>query len=493
MRTNIKRTHKGKLGIMVAAGLAASVAAIQADHIRYSELPASVQKKINKERGSNTIKSIERTTENGQVVYDVELSGPDTRASHVRMDSNGTLLTDRKHVEVNVGDAKVDVKSGNESHVLSTDKNDGKILGIAPAPGAKKNEVEVDLNKDHGVKAEANIDTNHPRVDVETKSDPDHGILNKHDGKILGVIPDPKKDKDRVDLDLKSDKEIKAEAGADTRNHGVETDTGSHHVDVQAGSNQGITSKTDGKILGVVPAPNKDKNRVDVDVDKDHGIKAETNIRTDHKSDYTAGNTSYDRDHTARVQANVDADKNGVNADIDTAPKKKGVFSKNDGKILGLFPAPSAKKNRAEVDVNTDKNLRSESTVTTETTRSTAIGGSPSVEKEHSASVQSDVNVGKSDSTAKYDKTTRGSLLGGKHLTMETVPNKVQETIRREAGANHVADIQEGKHKGQLAYKVDIQREGKNRKLEIAPDGTILSDSEGVTGRVDRSRSATQP
>jgi len=397
-------------------------------------------------------------------------------------------------VEVNVGDANVQVKSGNESHVLSTDKNDGKILGIAPAPGARKNEVEVDVNKDHGVKAEAKIDTDHPRADVETKSDGDHGILNKHDGKILGVIPDHKKDKDRVDIDLKSDKEIKAEAGADTRNHGVEIDTRSHHVDVQAGSDQGITSKTDGKILGVVPAPNKDKNRVDVDVDKDHGIKAETNIRTEHKSDYSAGNsTSYDRDHSARVEANVDAGKNGVSADVDTAPKKKGVFSKNDGKILGLFPAPSAKKNRAEADVNTDKNLRTESAVTTDTAHSTAIGGGPSVEKDHSASVQSDVNVGKSDSRANYDKTTRGSVLGGKHLTMETVPNKVQETIRREAGANHVADIQEGKHKGQLAYKVDIQREGKNRKLEIAPDGTILTDSEGVTGRVDRSRSTTQP
>src|SRR3954467_2749946 len=119
MRTNIKRTHKGKLGIMVAAGLAASVAAIHADHIRYSELPTSVQKKIDKQRGTSSIKSIERTTENGQVIYDVELLGADTRASHVRMDSNGTLLRDRQQVDVNVGDANVQVKSGNESHVLS--------------------------------------------------------------------------------------------------------------------------------------------------------------------------------------------------------------------------------------------------------------------------------------------------------------------------------------------------------------------------------------
>jgi hypothetical protein len=277
--------RKREMAIIAALSFAAA-GTIRANHIQYSDLPPAVQKKIDTERGSGTIKSIDRRTDaNGQVIYDVQLERRDT---HLRLDSEGTVLKEKPGFKIDVGNGKAEVKTGEETHTFSTDKNDGKILGIVPAPGAKKKEL---------------------------------------------------------DAQVKSDKELKAEAGADTRDHRVEADAGPHHVEVDASTDHGITARTD---------------------------------RTLNK-DYSA---NIDRDHGASVK--TDGTKN-----------KKGVFG-----------------------------------------------------------------------------------LGATHVAMDNVPNKVQETIRREADSNSVADIKEIRDKGQVCYAVKIQREGRNRKLEVAPDGTVLKDSE---------------
>ena len=71
-------------------------------------------------------------------------------------------------------------------------------------------------------------------------------------------------------------------------------------------------------------------------------------------------------------------------------------------------------------------------------------------------------------------------------MSLSDVPPVVRETIQREAGGYKVAEVERASVDGRRVYEVDIERDGKNRELHVANDGTILKDTdrEAVGGSV---------
>jgi len=186
----------------------------------------------------------------------------------------------------------------------------------------------------------------------------------------------------------------------------------------------GVFDKNDGKILGVI------------DNHKD-GLKTEAKV---------------DADSDKKVEANVDLntdDHKGVSVEAN-AGEGKGIFRKDDGKVLGI-PVPGGSKDKdAEVKVDADAN------------------------KDHvTADVDGSLDTDKND----------GRILGVpkrgfETLSMADLPPVVRETIRREAGGYKIAEIEKATSDGRAVYEVDIERNGKNRELHIAMDGTIVKDSD---------------
>jgi hypothetical protein len=258
-------------------------------------------------------------------------------------------------------------------------------------------------------------------VDVDV--DHDRSVLDKNDGKILGVVDNP------------NDKDFKAEAKVGDDGVRVETNVDKPR---DRGVTEDVFDKNDGKILDVLPAPSK--NKVEVDVDKDVDLKTRT-----------------DRDLNAEVKVDADADDGRVSVKANEG-KGKGIFRKGDGKILGI-PIPGRRADR-EVSVKTERNA-----VTTD-----ADGG-----------LDTDKNDGRILGVPKR---------GFETMSLNEVPPVVRETIRREAGGYKIAEIEHATVDGRTVYEVDIERDGGNRELHIAPDGNILKDSDreavGSAGRTER-------
>jgi uncharacterized membrane protein YkoI len=265
------------------------------------------------------------------------------------------------------------------------------------------------------------------RVSADVDGD-DEGAFDKNDGKILGVINNPKND----------DADVKAEARVGDNDVSVDAD-----VDVDKPKDRGITEdvfdKNDGKILDVVAAPSRNdgakvEGDVDLDTDDDKKIEADVDLDTD--------------DNEVAVEANTG--------------EGKGIFRKDDGKVLGIpLPGRDADKD-ASVQVEVDSN------------------------KDH---VTKDVDGGLD--TDKNDGRILGvPKRGFESLSLSEVPPVVRETIRREAGGYKIAEIEKATAGGRMVYEVDIERDGKNRELHVAADGTILKDTDrgavGAPGAIER-------
>lgn len=239
-------------------------------------------------------------------------------------------------------------------------------------------------------------------------------VFDKNDGKILGIIDNPDDDDDD-----------KFEAKAD-----VDDDAISIDADVDGPQDRGITEdvfdKNDGKILDVVPAPGQ----------KDDGIEAETEV-------------DVDLDDEKRVDAEVDldADEKEVAVEANSGERQGTIFREGDGKILGI-PVPGRDSANAEVAVDSNKDH-----VTTD-----ADGG-----------LDTDKEDGRIIGVPKR---------GFEALDMSKVPLVVQETIRREAGGYKIAEVEKANLNGREVFEVDIERDGWNRELHIAQDGTVLKDSD---------------
>jgi uncharacterized membrane protein YkoI len=262
-------------------------------------------------------------------------------------------------------------------------------------------------------------------TDVDVDVD-DGGIFDKNDGKILGVIENPND----------NDADLNAEARVGDDNFKVEADVDGPR---DRGISEDVFDKNDGKILNVFPAPSRNDNNAQIDADVDLG--------DDKKFD---GKVDVDTDDDKAFSANVDLDTDDdIEVEADSA-EGKGIFRKGDGKILGI-PIPGRGADRdAEVAVEVDSN------------------------KDH---VTSDVDGGLD--TDKGDGRILGvPKRGFDTLQLTEVPPVVRQTIQREAGGYRIAEIEKATLDGQQVYEVDIERDGMNRELHVAIDGTIVKDTD---------------
>jgi hypothetical protein len=128
--------------------------------------------------------------------------------------------------------------------------------------------------------------------------------------------------------------------------------------------------------------------------------------------------------------------------------------------LLGIFPAPGRNKAENRVDVDVDK---SDHSIDVNANADTSVGAPPSGEK--GARVDAKIN---------HDKDHDANM---KVMTYNDVPSKVQDTIRAQGGTADMKDIKKHTMNGRVAYKVEIKKEGRNRVLHIAEDGTIIKDN----------------
>ena len=227
-----------------------------AEEVKFSELPNSAQRTINRNLYGGIVQEIDRKTEAGRTVYDVEVRR-EGKNRKLRVDADGKLLAASKVGNVS---ADFDVDDGGVF-----DKNDGKILGVIDKPDNNDDFQAEARVGDDGVAVEADVDKPRDRGVTED-------VFDKNDGKILDVLPAPgKRDGARVetDVELDTDNEKKIEADLD-----LDADDKDVSVEANTGEGKGIFRKGDGKILGIpVPGRTADKDAevtVDVDTNKDH-------------------------------------------------------------------------------------------------------------------------------------------------------------------------------------------------------------------------------
>ena len=65
----------------------------------------------------------------------------------------------------------------------------------------------------------------------------------------------------------------------------------------------------------------------------------------------------------------------------------------------------------------------------------------------------------------------------GNNLTFDQAPPAVQTAIRANGDAASVKEIERGEKDGRTVYTVEFQKEGRNTKLQIAEDGTVIKDN----------------
>src|SRR3954470_21367760 len=189
-----------KIYITIATlGLAAG---LYAEEVQFSDTPKAVQSAVNRNLNGGVVKNIDKKVKDGKTVYDVSIRR-EGKDKNIRVDADGKLMASDSGPSVNI----------------TTDKNDGKLLGVLPAPSHDDKTVKGEANVgDHKVKIEGNADTqnrdlnaethvnvnkDHGQVTVDTDSGK-HKVFHKGDGKLLGFIP-WKKPENKVEVEMKTD------------------------------------------------------------------------------------------------------------------------------------------------------------------------------------------------------------------------------------------------------------------------------------------------
>jgi uncharacterized membrane protein YkoI len=62
-------------------------------------------------------------------------------------------------------------------------------------------------------------------------------------------------------------------------------------------------------------------------------------------------------------------------------------------------------------------------------------------------------------------------------LTLNDVPPAVQNAIKSAGDPTTLKPIQRKTKDGKTVYEVELQKDGRNTRLEIAEDGTVLKDN----------------
>lgn len=65
---------------------------------------------------------------------------------------------------------------------------------------------------------------------------------------------------------------------------------------------------------------------------------------------------------------------------------------------------------------------------------------------------------------------------------LEDLPQAAQKTVREQAGANKIADIDRETRTGRTVWEIEIEQEGRNREFHVGEDGTLVTDA-GLLGR----------
>src|SRR5688572_12070188 len=105
-----------KIAGIIAIITALGVSAWAAEKITEAQLPAAVQKTLNQQKGTDTVKDIEKETRNGQTVYEVELNRRGLNPKLV-IAEDGSVVRDaraageRANIEVNEVPARVRIPS----------------------------------------------------------------------------------------------------------------------------------------------------------------------------------------------------------------------------------------------------------------------------------------------------------------------------------------------------------------------------------------------
>ena len=76
-------------------------------------------------------------------------------------------------------------------------------------------------------------------------------------------------------------------------------------------------------------------------------------------------------------------------------------------------------------------------------------------------------------------QTRTGTTLrpGGNNLTFDQAPAAVQAAIRANGDPTTVKEIERGEKDGRMVYTVEFVKEGRNKKIQVAEDGSILKDN----------------
>jgi uncharacterized membrane protein YkoI len=65
----------------------------------------------------------------------------------------------------------------------------------------------------------------------------------------------------------------------------------------------------------------------------------------------------------------------------------------------------------------------------------------------------------------------------GNNVTLAQVPAAVQQAIRTNGDPAAIKEIERGERNGRTVYVVEFQKEGRNKKITVAEDGTVLKDN----------------
>jgi putative membrane protein len=422
-------------------------------------------------------------------------------------DRSASVSTDRNdNGKLSHGDANfvkeaaqgglMEVKMGQSAkdHASSADvKNYGEML---VKDHSKANERLTQLASQKGVNLAKEVEHKHTDdlMDMEKKSGADFDRAF-----IEHAVKDHRKDIskfERASRDL-NDSELKAFAtetlpklrahlqeaeriakslGVNVAGRNLDNTDASASASASAGAPGISTSANNSSVNRVdVDVNTKDRapgGRVDLDVDRDRDASIKTDVDINRNKDAKAeGKVEVDTDKgdgkTLGVETRAGDDKTlgletkkGDNRvlGIETKPgdgKTLGVNTrKDDGKLLGIIPAPGARKAENTVDVDVDKS-------------------------DHSVDVNANADVGgpaSSEKGAKAEVKVDHDDHGAQTMSYNDVPAKVQETIKAQGGSTD-AKIKKHQMNGKTAYKVQIKKDGKNRELHIAEDGTIIKDN----------------
>lgn len=59
-------------------------------------------------------------------------------------------------------------------------------------------------------------------------------------------------------------------------------------------------------------------------------------------------------------------------------------------------------------------------------------------------------------------------------VSIDQVPPAVRATIEREVGKGRLEEIERETRNGRTVYEVEFERDGKDREIHVAEDGTVL-------------------